>query len=135
MALHAYRAGPDHGLAASSSPQATSASASGLFKLVSQQQLEPEAAFASSRAQDVRHIEAAVTEIAALFGRLSSLVAEQGAQIDRIDGDLESAGGNVDLAQQQLQRAYASASSGRTLALRVLGVLVAFVFAFVFFLA
>ena len=86
----------------------------------------------SQRAQDVRHVEAAVSEIASLFGRLASLVAEQGATIDRIDGDLEAAGGQMGLAEAQLQRAYAAASSNRMLALRIIGVLIAFAFGFVF---
>ena len=99
---------------------------------MTQQQLSAEQAFVSSRAQDVRHVEAAVSEVAQLFGRLASLVAEQGASIDRIDGDLEAAGGNLTLAQNELERAHAAAASNRMLALRVIGVLVAFVMGFVF---
>lgn len=121
--------------ASSSSFTATSSSAANAFQIVTQQQLDPEVAFVNSRAQDVRHVEAAVTEIATLFGRLATLVAEQGNQIDRIDGDIESAGGQMDLASTQLQRAYDSAASNRMLALRIIGVLIAFIFGFVFFIA
>jgi hypothetical protein len=117
------------------SSTATSSSAANAFQIVTQQQLDPEVAFVNSRAQDVRHVEAAVTEIATLFGRLATLVAEQGNQIDRIDGDIESAGGQMDLASTQLQRAYDSAASNRLLALRIIGVLIAFIFGFVFFIA
>ena len=121
--------------ASSSSFTATSSSAANAFQIVTQQQLDPEVSFVNSRAQDVRHVEAAVTEIATLFGRLATLVAEQGNQIDRIDGDIESAGGQMDLASTQLQRAYDSAASNRMLALRIIGVLIAFIFGFVFFIA
>jgi hypothetical protein len=113
----------------------TTSSAANAFQIVTQQQLDPEVAFVNSRAQDVRHVEAAVTEIATLFGRLATLVAEQGNQIDRIDGDIESASGQMDLASTQLQRAYDSAASNRMLALRIIGVLIAFIFGFVFFVA
>jgi syntaxin 5 len=108
-------------------------SSASAFQIVTQQQLDPEVAFVNSRAQDVRHVEAAVTEIATLFGRLATLVAEQGNQIDRIDGDIENAGGQMDLASAQLQRAYDTAASNRMLALRIIGVLIAFIFGFVFF--
>ena len=121
--------------ASSSSFTATSSSAAHAFQIVTQQQLDPEVSFVNSRAQDVQHVEAAVTEIATLFGRLATLVAEQGNQIDRIDGDIESAGGQMDLASTQLQRAYDSAASNRMLALRIIGVLIAFIFGFVFFIA
>lgn len=77
-------------------------SAADAFQLVTQAQLEPELQYLQNRSQDVRAVESAISDISTLFGRLAHLVAEQGAQIERIDGDLESASECSVLADAQL---------------------------------
>ncbi len=106
----------------------TMPSAAPTFAAVTQAQLsrDPELQFLSARAADVSGLEATIAELGGLFGRLASVVAEQGAGLERIDQDLEAAAGDLDRGHAQLQRAWASAASGRNLALRVVGVLVVF---------
>jgi syntaxin 5 len=59
--------------------------------------------YLSARAQDVAGLESTISELGSLFGRLASVVAEQGAQVERIDADLEAATGDMDRGQAQLQ--------------------------------
>jgi hypothetical protein len=102
--------------------------AGGAFSAVTQAQLsrDPELAYLTSRAQDVAGLESTIAELGTLFGRLASLVAEQGSVVERIDNDLEAASVDLQRGTEQLQRKWASVSSSSGLALRVLGVLAAF---------
>jgi hypothetical protein len=98
------------------------------FAAVTQAQLsrDPELQYLSARARDVAGLEATISELGTLFGRLASVVAEQGGAVERIDADLEAAAGDMNRGAAQLERAWAAAKSNRGLALRVLGVLVTF---------
>lgn len=53
------------------------------FSAVTHAQLsrDPELAFLSARAQDVASLEETINELGSLFGRLASVIAEQGAQV------------------------------------------------------
>ena len=98
------------------------------FAAVTQAQLsrDPELQYLSARAQDVAGLESTINELGTLFGRLALVVAEQGATVERIDADLEMAEGDIERGTAQLQKAWNTVSSNRTLALRVLGVVVSF---------
>lgn len=113
----------------------SNSSAASSFALMTQAQLEPEAAYLASRAQDVRQVEAAVSEISTLFGRLAHLVSEQNSQIERIDQDIESADQRIHDAQTQLQKYYERVSSNKLLILKVLSILVFFIILFSIFVA
>jgi hypothetical protein len=95
---------------------------------VTQAQLsrDPELQYLNSRAQDVAGLESTIAELGTLFSRLASVVVEQGAQVERIDSDLEAANRDLEAGQAQLQKSWQSASSNSGLALRVMGVLVSF---------
>jgi hypothetical protein len=98
------------------------------FSAVTQAQLsrDPELQYLNSRAQDVAGLESTIAELGTLFSRLASVVVEQGAQVERIDSDLEAANRDLEAGQAQLQKSWQSASSNSGLALRVMGVLVSF---------
>ena len=98
------------------------------FAAVTQAQLsrDPELQYLSARAHDVAGLESTINELGMLFGRLAVVVAEQGASVERIDADLEMAEGDIERGTAQLQKAWSAVSSNRTLALRVLGVVVSF---------
>ena len=75
------------------------------FQAVTQAQLsrDPELAYLNSRAQDVAGLESTINELGSLFGRLASLVTEQGAAVERIDADLEAANADFERGSAQLQ--------------------------------
>lgn len=55
------------------------------------------------------------------------MVAEQRETVHRIDADTHDIASNVDMAQRELLKYYASISSNRWLMLKVFGVLIVFV--------
>jgi hypothetical protein len=98
------------------------------FSAVTQGQLsrDTELQYLNSRAQDVAGLESTISELGALFSRLASVVVEQGAQVERIDSDLEAANRDLEAGQAQLQKNWQSVSSNSGLALRVMAVVVSF---------
>jgi hypothetical protein len=98
------------------------------FSTVTQAQLsrDPELQYLNSRAQDVAGLESTIVELGALFSRLASVVVEQGAQVERIDSDLEAANRDLEAGQAQLAKNWASVSSNSSLAIRVMAILVSF---------
>jgi hypothetical protein len=107
------------GSASPSTPSAADA-----FQQMSQAQLVPEAAFLNARAQDVQQIERHIHDLSSLFSRLAHVVAEQGALVERIEDETESALQNMEAGQAQLGRYWERVSSNRGLALRVASMLV-----------
>ena len=71
------------GSSAAAAAAAAAADSNHAFAAVTQAQLsrDPELAFLSARAQDVAGLEATINELGTLFGRLASVIAEQGAQV------------------------------------------------------
>ena len=77
---------------------------------------------AAGRAQEMRKVESTIVELGTMFSRMTSLVAEQGDVIERIDADTIEVLDNVREAQSQLEQYFASISSNRGLILRLLAV-------------
>ena len=86
------------------------------------------------RGEVVRGIESTIHEIAGMFQQLSSLVAEQGEMIERIDANIEESVANTNTAQNELLRYLSHVSSNRGLVLKLFGILVLFVIAFILLL-
>lgn len=77
---------------------------------------------AAGRAQEMRKVESTIVELGTMFSRMTTLVAEQGEVIERIDADTVEALDNVNEAQSQLEQYFASVSANRGFILRLLGV-------------
>ena len=116
------------GLAGARGPSAAARPPSGAYSYSAQQV----AAYHSSRARvdEMRGVEATLSELGHMFTRLAGLVAEQGETVERIDADVEAALTNVNEAQGELQSMYESASKNRALVLKVFAVLVGIVLLF-----
>lgn len=84
------------------------------------------------RADAVREIEAAVSEIGELFQDFSRIVHEQDELIVRIDSNVDEALTNVEAGSNELMRYLASLSSNRGLILKVFGILFFFLIFFGF---
>jgi len=92
-------------------------------------------AFLASRVEALAQVERTIAELGGIFSQLASMVAEQGELAVRIDDNLEETVANVESAQQHLLRYLSRVSGNRALVLKVFGVLLAFMFLFVMFVA
>ncbi|KAE8906949.1 hypothetical protein PF005_g15732 [Phytophthora fragariae] len=91
--------------------------------------------YTESRAEAVSQIESHIVDIGQLFGRLSTLIHEQGDLVRRIDDNVEDSLVNVSSGEQELLKYFSSLSNNRLLALKVSAILLVFLIFFMFFLA
>lgn len=84
------------------------------------------------RADAVREIETAVTEVGELFHDFARLVHEQDELVVRIDSNVDDALSNVNAGSNELMRYLASLSSNRGLILKIFAVLFVFLIFFGF---
>ena len=87
-----------------------------------------------SRSNALQSIEATVHELGRIYQQLTSMVAEQGEVVQRIDMNIEDMQLNVQRGQEQLLRYFRNVSSNRWLMIKVFSVLVVFIiiYAFIF---
>ncbi|RLN54977.1 hypothetical protein BBJ29_008955 [Phytophthora kernoviae] len=91
--------------------------------------------YTESRAEAVSQIESHIVDIGQLFGRLSTLIHEQGDLVRRIDDNVDDSLVNVGSGEQELLKYFSSLSNNRMLALKVSAILLVFLIFFMFFLA
>jgi len=99
------------------------------------QQRPPLDYYTQSRADALQNVESTISELGQIFNQLSSLVAEQGEQIIRIDDNMEESLVNVENAQTQLLKYLNRMSTNRWLMLKIFGIFMFFLFIFIVFLA
>lgn len=75
-----------------------------------------------------------IGELGQLFKRLSTMISEQQALVERIDEDIETSVMNTDLAHKELIKSYDSISNNKKFAMKIIGIIVAFIIFFVIFL-
>ncbi|OWZ05724.1 Syntaxin [Phytophthora megakarya] len=91
--------------------------------------------YTESRAEAVGQIESHIVDIGQLFGRLSTLIHEQGDLVRRIDDNVEESLVNVSSGEHELLKYFSSLSNNRLLALKISAILLVFLIFFMFFLA
>ncbi|ETN21529.1 hypothetical protein PPTG_01684 [Phytophthora nicotianae INRA-310] len=91
--------------------------------------------YTESRAEAVSQIESHIVDIGQLFGRLSTLIHEQGDLVRRIDDNVEESLVNVSSGEHELLKYFSSLSNNRMLALKISAILLVFLIFFMFFLA
>jgi hypothetical protein len=72
------------------------------------------------RAVDMQNVESTISELSQMFGKVASLVAEQGEVVNRIDDDMDVAGLNVQAGQNELLKYYSNLSGERQLIIKLL---------------
>ncbi|CAK0735487.1 hypothetical protein CVIRNUC_000589 [Coccomyxa viridis] len=92
-------------------------------------------AYLTSRAAAMQSVESTIHELGGIFQQLAHMVQEQGELTIRIDENIDDTLANVDSAQAQLLKYMNSISSNRWLVMKVFGVLLFFLFVFIFFIA
>lgn len=94
---------------------------------------DAESAYLEARASDVIALERQIGDLSSMFGRLATLVSEQGEQVSRIEDNVSATLTNVQASQGLLERALVRARDNGALAVRVSAVLLFFVMMFVLF--
>lgn len=107
-----------------------------LITTMTQEQLVAEQQnYTESRAEAVSQIESHIVDIGQLFGRLSTLIHEQGDLVRRIDDNVEESLVNVSSGEHELLKYFSSLSNNRMLAFKISAILLVFLVFFMFFLA
>jgi len=95
------------------------------------QLVEQQEGYIQSRSTAIESIESTIAELGQIFTQLAQMVAEQRETVQRIDADTQDIAANVNGAQRELLKYYASISSNRWLLLKVFGVLIVFFLLFI----
>ncbi|KAH7914776.1 t-SNARE [Hygrophoropsis aurantiaca] len=106
-------------------------SAQGGNPFMQMQLVEQQDSYIQSRSTAIESIESTIAELGQIFTQLANMVAEQRETVQRIDADTMDIVSNVDGAQRELLKYYASISSNRWLMLKVFGVLIVFFLVFI----
>ena len=119
-------------------PSAPGAGVSGAPMMQTQGQMQlynQNTAYADSRQEALQNVERTITELGGIFQQLATMVNEQGEMAIRIDENVEDVVMNVDQAQGELLKYLNYISNNRWLAMKVFGVLMAFLMFFIVFVA
>eukprot|EP00579_Thalassiosira_antarctica_P001153 CAMPEP_0201868614 /NCGR_PEP_ID=MMETSP0902-20130614/2419_1 /ASSEMBLY_ACC=CAM_ASM_000551 /TAXON_ID=420261 /ORGANISM="Thalassiosira antarctica, Strain CCMP982" /LENGTH=460 /DNA_ID=CAMNT_0048393973 /DNA_START=21 /DNA_END=1403 /DNA_ORIENTATION=- len=77
-----------------------------------------------SRTHQARLAEKSIAELGVMFTKMSSLVSQQGEILERIEDDVEAAGGDIDAGHDELVKVYGMTKGNRGLILKVFGILI-----------
>ncbi|KAL9186439.1 hypothetical protein ACHAXT_005677 [Thalassiosira profunda] len=77
-----------------------------------------------NRAQQARLAEKSIAELGTMFAKMSSLISQQGEVLERIEDDVEAAGGEIDAGHDELVKVYSMTRGNRGLILKVFGILI-----------
>ena len=100
-----------------------------------QTQLIPDSQYLQNRAEAMSAVEAHITELGTVFNRLAGMVQEQREMVHRVEDNVDDANTNIGLSLNVLTDTLHSLRTNKSLALRVLAVLVVFSILFVVFFA
>jgi len=89
--------------------------------------------YTAQRASAVENIERTIVELGSIFQQLSSLVAEQGDRLQRIDNDLDNTTVYVERGQSELIKYLYNISSNRMLIVKLFLILIVFAVIFIVF--
>ena len=72
-------------------------------------------------------MQSTIVELGSIFQQLAEMVHEQGAQLQRVDENVDDSLGNMREGQAQLQRYWRGMSSNRGLVMKVFAVMMFFI--------
>jgi hypothetical protein len=80
-----------------------------------------------SRMESARQAEKSLAELGTLFGKMSTLIVQQGEVLEKVEDDVEAALGDVTAGEQEIQTLYKIKKGNRALILKVFGILIFFI--------
>ncbi|KAL9618021.1 MAG: hypothetical protein Q9160_007210 [Pyrenula sp. 1 TL-2023] len=95
-------------------------------QLMMMEEAQQDSSYLQQRGQAIDTIEQTISELGGIFASLSSMVAEQGQMISRIDADTDDVVDNVGGAQVELLKYWNRVSGNRWLVAKMFGVLMIF---------
>nr|CCA26417.1 syntaxinlike protein putative [Albugo laibachii Nc14] len=103
--------------------------------MATQQLVSTDQNYTASRIEAVSQIESHIVDINQLFGRLSTLISEQGEQVQRVDDQVDDMVRNISAGENELLKYFSSLSNTRMLAFKIFAILFIFVVFFLLVLA
>jgi syntaxin 5 len=101
----------------------------------SQQLIPTDFDYVRQRADAMTTVESNLVELGTIFNKLAVMVNEHSELVQRVEDNVDDANTNMTLSLGVLQDTLTNLQSNRGLALRVFGILVAFILAFIIFFA
>jgi len=80
-----------------------------------------------SRLASARLAEKSIAELGVMFTKMSTLISQQGEVLERIEDDVERAGGDIDAGHEEIVKLYGMTKGNRGLILKVFGILIFFI--------
>ena len=80
-----------------------------------------------SRLESARQAESTLAELGMLFGKMSTLIVQQGEVLEKVEDDVEAALGHVTEGEQEIQTLYSIKKGNRALILKVFAILIFFI--------
>jgi syntaxin 5 len=77
-----------------------------------------------NRLQHARQAESTLAELGTLFGKMSSLISQQGEVLEKVEDDVEAALLDVSAGESEIQTLYTIKKGNRGLILKVFGILI-----------
>jgi len=103
----------------------TSTAAVDVMQVQIQQRQERRAT--QSRLESARQAESTLAELITLFGKMSTLIVQQGEVLEKVEDDVEAALGDVSAGEEEIQTLYTIKKGNRGLILKVFGILIFFI--------
>ncbi|KAL7467056.1 hypothetical protein ACHAXS_007326 [Conticribra weissflogii] len=80
-----------------------------------------------SRLASARLAEKSIAELGVMFTKMSTLISQQGEVLERIEDEVERAGGDIDAGHDEIVKLYGMTKGNRALILKVFGILIFFI--------
>jgi len=101
----------------------------------SQMQLIPDQDYLRQRADAMSQVESNIVELGTIFNKLAVMVNEHRDMVQRVEDNVEDANSNLNLSLATLTDTLQNLQTNRTLAMKVLGIVVLFIMMFIIFFA
>lgn len=100
-----------------------------------QTQLIPDQDYLRERANAMSTVETNIVELGTIFNKLAVMVNEHADMVQRVEDNVDESNTNINLSMGVLTDTFENLRTNRALALRVFGILVAFIVMFIIFFA
>ena len=98
-------------------------------------QLIPDQDYLRERADAMEQVESNIVELGTIFNKLAVMVNEHKEMVQRVEDNVDDANATINLSLNTLTDTLTNLQTNRALAMKVFGILVAFIIAFIVFVA
>lgn len=98
-------------------------------------QLIPDQDYLRERADAMEQVESNIVELGTIFNKLAVMVNEHKEMVQRVEDNVDDANATINLSLNTLTDTLTNLQTNRALAMKVFGILVAFIIMFIIFIA